>query len=100
MKKNLMPLRRAVVEITNEAKEGDQTGVRKAVKAWHNRLASGSIPRYVVTKLGRELFLDLEAWDQWWEERSQKSASPKLGRPRTNNSNHYDNRNEMKNGRL
>jgi hypothetical protein len=63
-------------------------------------LATGSIPRYVVTKLGRELFLDLEAWDQWWEERSEQSASPKLGRPRSGDSNHYGKRKEMKNGRL
>ena len=80
--KNLMPLRRAVVDITHEAATGDDVGVRRAIKSWHNRLATGSIPRYVVTKLGRELFLDLEAWDQWWEERSQASVSPKLGRPR------------------
>lgn len=98
--KTLIPLKRVVVEITNEARAEDQSGIHKAIKSWHNRLATGSIPRSVVTKLGRELFLDLEAWEQWWEERSQKSASPKLGRPRTAVSNHYQTRKENKNGRL
>jgi hypothetical protein len=78
----LMPLRRAVVQITNEATANDDVQIRKAIKSWHNRLATGSIPRYVVTKLGRELFLDLEAWDQWWEERSQSKPARPVGRPR------------------
>ena len=95
----LMPLRRAVVEITNEATANDDTTIRKAIRSWHNRLATGSIPRSVVTKLGRELFLDLEAWGQWWDERSQESVTPKLGRPRTADSNHYETKKEMKNGK-
>ena len=95
----LMPLRRAVVEITGEAIAGDETGIRRAIKSWHNRLATGSIPRSVVTKLGRGLFIDLEAWDQWWEERAQKSASFQRGRPRTGDSNHYSSRKEINNER-
>lgn len=78
----LMPLRKAVVEITNEATAKDDITIRKAIKSWHNRLATGSIPRSVVTKLGRELFLDLDAWDQWWEERSQRTPARPVGRPR------------------
>jgi len=81
----LMPLRRAVVEITNEATANDDISIRKAKKAWHNRLANGSIPRHVVTKLGRELFLDLEAWEKWWEQRTQELVNPKRGRPRNEN---------------
>ncbi len=81
----LMPLKRAVVEITNEAEANNDLSIRKAVKAWHNRLATGSIPRHIVTKLGRELFLDLHAWDLWFEERSAKSAQKSLGRPRSEN---------------
>jgi len=82
MRKMLMPLKRAVVEITNEAVANDEAGIRRAVKSWHNRLATGSIPRFVIAKLGRELFLDLEAWDQWWDDRSQSKPEPKKGRPR------------------
>lgn len=77
-----MPLKRAVVEITNEAVANDETGIRRAVKSWHNRLATGSIPRFVVAKLGRELFLDLEAWDKWWDERASTKQNRKIGRPR------------------
>ncbi len=80
--KEIMPLKRAVVEITHEALPGDRQGIKTAMKSWHNRLSVGSIPREVITKLGRELFLDLEAWEQWLEERSQGAASHRLGRPR------------------
>jgi hypothetical protein len=78
-----MPLKRVVVEITNEAHPDDDVQIKRAIKAWHNRLATGSIPRYVVTKLGRELFLDLEAWDQWWDERTQSTPARPVGRPRS-----------------
>ena len=80
--KRLMPLRAVVVEITHEAIAGDDAGVRRAVKSWHNRLATGSIPRRLIAKLGRELFLDLDAWDSWWDERSQNAPARPVGRPR------------------
>jgi len=80
---NLMPLKRAVVEITNEAAPDDRQGIRRAIKSWHNRLASGSIPRALVTKLGRELFLNLNAWEEWLARRSETRGSRGPGRPRT-----------------
>lgn len=78
----LMPLRRAVVEITGEAAANDDTAIRKAVKAWHNRLSNGSIPRTMIVKLGRKLFLDLHAWEDWCNERFVNTRSKPLGRPR------------------
>jgi len=80
--KRLMPLKRFVVDITMEAKEENEQSVRKVVRSWHNRLANGSIPRKVVTKLGRELFVDLEAWGKWLEERQKESQGKNPGRPR------------------
>lgn len=81
--KTIMPLRRAVVEITNEADPGDSKGIRKAVKSWHNRLSAGSIPRKLVTKLGRELFLDLDVWEEWSEGKQKNSDEKARGRPRS-----------------
>ena len=78
----LMPLRRVVVDLTNEALPSDETGIRKAVKSWHNRLSNGSIPRSVITKLGRELFLNLDAWEQWLEKQADQSVQRGPGRPR------------------
>lgn len=79
----IMPLKRAVVEITNEACPDDEMGIRKAVKSWHNRLANGTIPRTVVTKLGRDLFLDLREWENWREELHEPKTRRCVGRPRT-----------------
>jgi hypothetical protein len=81
--KHLMPLRRVVVEITNEAVPNDLQSNRKALKSWHNRLSNGSIPRSIVTKLGRELFLDIEAWETWLLERDHVEQRHRPGRPRT-----------------
>ena len=81
--KQLMPLRRVVVEITNEAVPNDLQSNRKAIKSWHNRLSNGSIPRSVVTKLGRELFLDVEAWETWLLGRNHFQEKRGPGRPRT-----------------
>ena len=81
--RKFMPLKKAVVLITHEASPEDNDGIRKAVRSWHNRLAGGSIPRKVITKLGRELFLDLDAWERWLSERGKKSNGIKVGRPRT-----------------
>ena len=64
--RKMMPLRRVVTEITCESEKGDDVGIRRAIKSWHNRLANGSIPRNIVIKLGRELFLDLDAWEIWY----------------------------------
>lgn len=80
--KRLMPLKRFVVDITMEAKEENEQSIRKVVRSWHNRLANGTIPRTVVTKLGRELFVDLEAWSKWLEERQRGSPRKSPGRPR------------------
>jgi hypothetical protein len=81
--KVLMPLKKAVVEITNEAVADDQQSIRKAVRCWHNRLFNGSVPRDVVTKLGRELFLDLDAWEHWLEIKKQPALRQGPGRPRS-----------------
>jgi len=78
-----MPLRRVVTELTNEAEKGNPESVRKAIKSWHNKLAGGSIPRSIVTKLGKELFLDVEKWDEWLEQRQRESKGKNPGRPRT-----------------
>lgn len=61
----LMPLRRAVCSVTGEAAEGDDQGIRKAVRRWHNRLSNGSVPRSIFRKIGKELFLDLQAFETW-----------------------------------
>ena len=81
--KKMMPLRRVVTQITYEAAEGDDVGIRRAIKSWHNRLANGSIPRHIVIKLGRELFLDLDAWEAWWAETDSKTDRRCVGRPRS-----------------
>lgn len=81
--RQLMPLRRAVVEVTHEARSGDDPGIRRAVKSWHNRLSNGSIPRYLVTRLGRQLFLDLSAWEDWLAKRVGPPAQSSPGRPRS-----------------
>ena len=78
----MMPLKRAVVEITGEAVNDDPESVRKAIRAWHNRLSSGSIPRCVVVKVGRGLFLDLIEWEKWLSDRREKKARGP-GRPRS-----------------
>ena len=78
----LMPLKRFVVEVTHEARDGDSDGIRKAIKSWHNRLSNGSIPRALMAKLGRELFLDLDAWQDWMGARGGQPGLRSPGRPR------------------
>jgi len=78
----LMPLKRVVVELTQEAAPDDPRAIRRAIKSWHNRLSIGSIPRTVVTKLGRGLYLDLDEWEGWLKGRT-KEGSPRPGRPRS-----------------
>jgi len=77
----LMPLRRVVVELTHEAPPEDLEKIRRAIKSWHNRLSNGSIPRTIIAKLGRELFLDLGAWEDWLAAKERQHS--KIGRPRT-----------------
>jgi len=72
--KHLMPLRRVVVEVTNEADLNNPEGIGRAVKSWHNRLSNGSIPRRLIMKLGRQLFLNLDAWRSGY----QKGTNHKL----------------------
>jgi hypothetical protein len=77
----VMPLRTAVVEVTHEALGDDPEAVRRAVRSWHNRLACGSIPRSLVMRLGRDLFLDLGEWNRWVL--SRKEVPKRRGRPRS-----------------
>jgi hypothetical protein len=80
----IMPLRRAVVQITHQADEHDQEAIRKAVRKWHNALANGTIPRSLVKKFGRELYLRLDNWEAWVCEDEHKHNQPKgPGRPRS-----------------
>ena len=62
-----MPLKRAVCSVTGEADSNDDQGIRKAVRTWHNRIANGSVPRSIFVKIGRELFLKIDAFEQWVE---------------------------------
>ncbi|MGO9121688.1 MAG: hypothetical protein ACLQPD_29275 [Desulfomonilaceae bacterium] len=82
MATKLMPLRKVVVEITSEAEAKDSQGIKKAVKAWHNRLSIGSIPRSLIRKLGKSLYLDLNAWEKWLEEGGKEGCVSRPGRPR------------------
>jgi len=66
---NLMPLKLAVCLITREAKEEDEQSIKKAVKSWHNKLANGSVPRFLFKKIGKQLFLDLKAFEEWLKQR-------------------------------
>ena len=72
--KKYMPLKRVVVEVTHEAHAGKHYEIRKAIRAWHNRLFNGSVPRDVVVKLGRELFLNIDAWESWMKKRNEQSG--------------------------
>ena len=80
----LMPLSRVVVEITHEAKPDDPSGTRKAIRSWHNRLQNGTIPRSLVTRLGRGLFLKVGAWQEFCANRGHQVCPRKHGRPRKN----------------
>ncbi len=61
----IMPLRRFVVQITGEAEPQNQQEIQKAIRRYHNRLANGTIPRSLFRKIGKELFIVLEDFDQW-----------------------------------
>jgi hypothetical protein len=81
----IMPLKKVVVYVTNQADANDQQSIKKAVRSWHNMLANGSLPRSLVIKLGKELYLDLEAWKSWIKSRNQHNNYKGPGRPRSNN---------------
>lgn len=81
---HLTPLKRFVVNNTGQAEPDDLVEQRKAVKGWHNKFYQGSVPRTFIKKLGKEFYVDLEAWEKWLSERdSQIPSGNKLGRPRT-----------------
>jgi hypothetical protein len=79
----LLPLKRFVVEITGEAHPDDPQGLQRAVKSWHNRLQTGSIPRSVIEKIGRSLFVDLAAWEEWRLSRRRPTQSTPRGKRRS-----------------
>jgi hypothetical protein len=81
--KQLIPLKGAVVKLSHEAELGDEEGIRRAVKAWYNRLHNGSIPRTLVRKLGKGLFVDLEVWEEMFSEKDERHNNLGRGRPRT-----------------
>ena len=86
--KHLIPLRRAVVELSGEAESEDEEGIKRAVKSWYNRLHNGSVPRSLVRKFGRGLFVDVDAWDQMFSEPSEEHHAVRRGRPRTKDQGH------------
>lgn len=61
----LMPLNKFVVVVTNEAMVNDKESNKKASKSWHNRLNNGTVPRYLFKKIGKQLFVDLAAFNKW-----------------------------------
>ena len=64
----LIPLKNLVCNITGEADKNDELGIKKAVKGWHNKLANGSIPRSIIIKIGKGLFVDLNKFEQWLDQ--------------------------------
>jgi hypothetical protein len=83
--RQIMPLKKAIIEATHEALPDDPQENRKAIKTWHNRLYHGSIPRSVIVKLGRELFLDLQAWVSGWKNMVRNLIPPRsAGRGQSN----------------
>jgi len=79
----LIPLKRFVVKNTGQAGPNDPVERRKAIKGWHNKFYQGSVPRTFIKKIGKELFVDLEAWEKWLEGNNPESSNPGPGRPRT-----------------
>lgn len=77
---NLMPLRRVVCLITKEADEHDEQSIKKAIKGWHNKLANGSVPRRLFVKIGKQLFLNLNLFEQWIKKQGEH----------TEGGNHYE----------
>jgi hypothetical protein len=80
----IMPLKKVVVNLTHQADPNDPKSIKAAIRSWHNGLASGTIPRRLVKKFGRELYLDLSAWQKWMFDKQQSSKSKiRIGRPRS-----------------
>ena len=69
-----MPLKRAVCFVTGEADVNDQRGIQKAVRAWHNRLSNGTVPREIFVKIGKCLFMDVERFEKWISEGGSDSV--------------------------
>jgi hypothetical protein len=80
---HLTPLKRFVVNNTGQAEPDDPVERRKAVKGWHNKLYQGSVPRTFIKKIGRELFVDLEAWEKFLAGNNSEPFKTGPGRPRT-----------------
>ena len=78
----LMPLKDFVVKVTHQAGKNEQEEIKKAVREIHNKLFNRSIPRRVVLKIGRNLFVDLQEWDKWVGERKSVDDYRGPGRPR------------------
>lgn len=64
-KRRVMPLKHAVCYITFEADPHDQQSIQKAVRAWHNRLSNGTVPRSIFVKIGKSLFIDIFRFETW-----------------------------------
>jgi hypothetical protein len=80
----LMPLTKVVVNITHQADSENPESIRKAVKTWHNGFANGTLPRCLVKKFGRELYLRLDVWEQWVSGTLEESENIRSrGRPRS-----------------
>jgi hypothetical protein len=60
----------------------DAATARKSIISCVHKIATGSIPRTVVTKLGRKLFLDLTESENWWTERNIGKEERHVGRTR------------------
>jgi hypothetical protein len=80
--KPIIPLRRFITEVTNEAPPDDEEAIRKALKSWHNRLYNGSIPRSVIAKIGRSLYVIVPEWEAWQDGRRSEGSEVRRGRPR------------------
>ncbi|MGV7225187.1 MAG: hypothetical protein ACQ9MH_27185 [Nitrospinales bacterium] len=46
--REIMPLRKVVVNLTHQADPNDPKSIKTAVRSWHNGLANGTIPRHLV----------------------------------------------------
>jgi len=82
--REIMPLRKVVVNLTHQADPNDPKSIKTAVRSWHNGLANGTIPRQLVKKFGRELYLDLSAWQKWmFDKNMPHNNKGRVGRPRS-----------------
>ncbi len=61
----IKPLDRFVSEDMGEADPKNPTEVREAIRRFHNKLANGSIPRTVIRKIGKHLYVHMGDWKSW-----------------------------------